>query len=106
LFVLNEALRLLLTADRVEMESQVLKLGEILEDGLRAMDIPLWTPEEPNRRGPNVAFPSKRSEELVSKLAERRVLAWSGDDRVRFSIHGFNDEEDIQATLEALSALF
>jgi selenocysteine lyase/cysteine desulfurase len=105
LFVLNVALRLLLTADPVEMESQVLKLGEILEDGLRAMDIPLWTPEEPKRRGPNVAFPSKRSEELVSKLAERKVLAWSGDDRVRFSIHGFNAEEDIQAALEALSTL-
>jgi selenocysteine lyase/cysteine desulfurase len=59
----------------------------------------------PFRRGllgeEGVCFESPRA----GKIAERGVLVWNGRGRVRFSLHGCHDVDDVEAALEAVKAL-
>lgn len=41
----------------------------------------------------------------AGKIAERGVLVWNGRGRVRFSLHGCHDVDDVEAALEAVKAL-
>lgn len=102
LFVLREALALLLRLDPGALEAHLLGLGAELLDGLGALRLPVLTPAAPARRGPNLVFAAPDHGQVTAALAERGVLAWSGDGRVRFSLHGYNDSRDIDRALAAL----
>ena len=40
--------------------------------------------------------------ELAARLAERRVLVWGSDGRIRVSVHLYNDAADVRAFFRAL----
>ena len=63
------------------------------------------TPRDPQQRAGNIAFVCERGEEVAQQLADAGVLCWGGDGRLRFSIHGFNDEGDIERALIALEKI-
>jgi selenocysteine lyase/cysteine desulfurase len=46
-----------------------------------------------------------KSTELVAALAERNVLIWGGDGRIRISLHAYNDQDDVERLLEGLDAV-
>jgi cysteine desulfurase/selenocysteine lyase len=102
LFVLNQALRLLSTVDAADTQQHVIELGSQLRDGLLLRGLTVLTPESPERRGTNMVFASLHSENVMLELAQRNVLVWGGEQRVRFSFHGFNDSSDVDAALAAL----
>jgi cysteine desulfurase / selenocysteine lyase len=101
-FMLNASLKLILSVSPEVLEAHVLSLGAELRQGIVALGLPLTTPEEARRRGPNVAFGTTEDRRIVRALAERNVLAWSDDNRVRFSFHGYNDRGDVARALGAL----
>lgn len=102
LFVLHEALALLGTISPERIQDHVWALGDRLREGLVGQGLDVWTPEARERRGTNIAFASEDADAVVERLRERGVLAWSGDGRVRFSLHGYNDASDVDAALRAL----
>ncbi len=102
LFVLSEALKLLTTVDVGRTREHVLRLGGELRDGLRSRGLSLLTPAPAERRGPNIVFAAPDNETIVSGLRQSDVLVWGGEDRVRFSLHGYNDKSDIEVALDAL----
>jgi cysteine desulfurase/selenocysteine lyase len=105
LFVLREALDLLNEHGPEAVQQHVWRLGDRLLDGLVALGLDVVTPRERARRATNIAFRTSDPDRIVEQLHERRVLAWSGDGRVRLSLHGYNDSADVDAALNALSGI-
>jgi cysteine desulfurase / selenocysteine lyase len=102
LAILENALAYLDAVGIERIERHVLALGGKLWRALRDRGLTLLTPEDPARRGPNICFAWADPAALVRALAERGVLVWGGDGRIRVSFHLYNDEADIERLLAAL----
>jgi selenocysteine lyase/cysteine desulfurase len=103
--VLENALRYLDAIGIERIEQHVLALGDILWHSLRDRGFELLTPEDAASRGPNVCFAWDDTAGLVGALAERNVLIWGSDGRIRISLHAYNDQDDIDRLLEGLDAV-
>lgn len=102
LAVLDNALAYIETIGVERIEQHVLALGGLLRQELVARGLTLLTPEDPARRGPNVCFAWEDAAGLAEALAERGVLAWGSDERIRVSFHAYNDQSDVERLLTAL----
>ena len=102
-YLMNESLRLLLSADQAALEEHVLALTTRLADGLSAAGAELLTPSDPIRRGTNVSVVCADGEAVAERMLDAGVRVWGGDGRVRFSIHGFASVDDIDAAVDAYS---
>jgi cysteine desulfurase/selenocysteine lyase len=102
LAVLDNALAYLEEIGIERIERHVLALGGKLRRALVARGLTLLTPEDEMHRGPNICFLCPDSAALVAALDARGVLVWGGDNRIRISLHAYNDEEDIERLLAAL----
>jgi cysteine desulfurase / selenocysteine lyase len=105
LYLLENARRTLDGVDRRAIEAHVLALGGELRRGLVKLGLPVLTPEAPETRAGNIVFATDRSSELEQRLRAAGVLTWSGDGRLRISVHGYNDEGDVARALDALGRL-
>jgi selenocysteine lyase/cysteine desulfurase len=83
----------------------VLALGGELRQGLVKLGLPVLTPEAAEFRAGNIVFATDRSEELEERLRAAGVVTWSGDGRLRISVHGYNDEGDVARVLDTLARL-
>jgi selenocysteine lyase/cysteine desulfurase len=99
---LNFSLGVLQTAGIENIERHVLALGKKLIAGLRKLDLQVMTPDEKNQRAGNIAFVCERGEDVARQLENAGILCWGGDGRLRCSIHGFNDETDIERALNEI----
>jgi selenocysteine lyase/cysteine desulfurase len=105
LFVLDNALRVLAPFEIDDVLAHALALGDALVDGLRARGRRLITPADPAERAGNVCFLADDAADVAARLAERRVLVWGGEGRVRVSAHLYNDAADVARFFAALDAL-
>jgi selenocysteine lyase/cysteine desulfurase len=87
------------------IEDHVLRLGGLLRAGVETLALPLLTPEAPAERAANVVFAADDPDRLERELRKRSVLVWSGDGRIRMSLHAYTDEEDVERTLHALAGI-
>jgi selenocysteine lyase/cysteine desulfurase len=62
------------------------------------------TPRATNRRGPLVVVQSVDAPALVSRLANRGIVASCRGNGLRVSFHAYNNENDVDAVMEALGA--
>jgi selenocysteine lyase/cysteine desulfurase len=104
-YALSRSVPYLLAAGIPDIAAHVLALGGELIDGLNALGIEVITPARPERRGASVSFAHPRAAQLGQALAERGIHVWAGSDRVRASIHLFNDAGDVDRLLGALSEI-
>lgn len=102
LAILDNALAYLETVGIERIERHLLALGGKLWQALHERGFALLTPKDPARRGPNICFAWPEPALLVHALAERGVLVWGGDGRIRVSFHLYNDEADIERLIAAL----
>jgi selenocysteine lyase/cysteine desulfurase len=105
LFVLDNALARLEPLDRTAVLDHALGLGDALIAGLGARGRKVITPEARGERAGNVCFLADDPVGLTRRLAERGVLVWGGDGRVRVSVHLYNDADDVRAFFDALDAV-
>ena len=103
LFVLDNALQALEGLDPRAVLAHAHALGGELIAGLRRIGRRVITPDAEAERAGNVCFLADDGVALAARLAERRVLAWGGDGRVRISAHVHNDESDVRRCLDALA---
>ncbi|HWC05249.1 MAG TPA: aminotransferase class V-fold PLP-dependent enzyme [Methylomirabilota bacterium] len=104
-YILDSALRVLDALDPRAVEAHVLALGGTLRAGLVKLGLPVLTPEAPEERAGNLVFATDRSVDVEHALRSAGVLVWSGDGRVRLSVHAYNDESDVARALAALGDL-
>ena len=101
IYVLAEALDYLSAFDMRDVRDHVQGLTVALLERFQALQIPAMTPADPARHGASVCVASPRAQAIVNRLAERGVLAWNGQGRVRFSFHGYNTARDVDRIVEA-----
>ncbi|WP_026876527.1 aminotransferase class V-fold PLP-dependent enzyme [Jiangella gansuensis] len=105
LYLLDASLRYLRRYPPEQIEAHVHRLGGRLIDGLAAAGYDVLTPTDTRQRAGTITAAASDGQKLAKALAERGVLAWGGDGRIRFSIHLFNDDADIDAALHHLEEL-
>lgn len=102
LFVLDNALATLERLDPKAVLQHALDLGDEVLAGLRARGRPVITPDRPEERAGNLCFLAPDAPALAARLADRRVLVWGSDGRIRVSVHVYNDAADVRAFFRAL----
>lgn len=105
---------LLLRTDRGNVFAHVQQLADRLAEGLAAAGFELFSPEDRERRGPQVAVRVPDPGWVAATLADpagpparqagRPVLASPRGSALRLSLHFYNDESDVEAAIRALSA--
>jgi cysteine desulfurase/selenocysteine lyase len=103
--VLDNALHVLEGLDRRAVLAHAHALGGELIAGLRRIGRRVITPDAEVERAGNVCFLADDGVALAARLAERDVLVWGGDGRIRISAHVHNDESDVRRCLDALAEL-
>ena len=84
--------------------THALDLGDELIDGLRARGLEVITPLARAERAGNVCFLAQDGAALAARLAERDVLVWGSEGRIRVSAHLYNDSTDLTQFFTALDA--
>ena len=104
LFVLDSALDTVMRFDQGAVLAHALELGSAVIGGLEARGYRVITPRAPEERAGNICFLSDAAPALVARLAERGVLVWGSEGRVRVSVHLYNRDEDVTRFFAALDA--
>ncbi len=102
-YALERATRLLLETGIDRIERHVLSLGAQLIERLSSLGLRVMTPGDPERRAGNISFAHGGAERIADRLAARNVYVMGGDERVRASIHAFNDSADIRRLANLLT---
>lgn len=102
IYCLENALKVLEAMGIRRIEEHVLRLGGVLRQGVAELGWPVLTPEPPAERAANVVFEHADPARMEQALRMRSVLVWSGDRRIRMSLHAYTNEEDVERALQAL----
>jgi selenocysteine lyase/cysteine desulfurase len=100
-YVVDNGFGYLLDTGIERIEAHVLELGGRLREGLSELGLDLLTPPESERRAGNICIAHADGARFTGALAERGVLVWETDGRVRYSVHLYNDGDDVERALEA-----
>jgi selenocysteine lyase/cysteine desulfurase len=100
-YVVDNGFAYLLAADPRRIEAHVLDLGGRLREGLAELGLQVLTPSEPERRAGNICVAREDGPRFAAELARRGVLVWEADGRIRYSVHLYNDADDVEAALSA-----
>ena len=103
LFVLDNALEYLSRLSAATVEAHDLDLSGQVRDGLLDLGLEVTTPDAPQERAGNTCFATTKALQIRQALEARRVLVTGEDERVRISTHLYNDSDDIEQALAALS---
>jgi cysteine desulfurase/selenocysteine lyase len=103
--VLENATDYVLKTGIERIEPHVLHLSGELWRGLAALGIEPLTPEADKQRAGNIAFEIADESLWRKELEAREVLTWTGDRRVRFSTHMYNDDSDVQRAVAAVKSI-
>ena len=76
-----------------------------LRRGCSTLGCDMLTPAEEQFASGVVAFRHPRADRIGAALAQRNIVVWGGDNRVRASVHLYNDTGDVARFLEALEAV-
>jgi selenocysteine lyase/cysteine desulfurase len=105
LYAMNESLAFLLDANPKTIFEELRPLVEQLRKGLEELGCDLLTPRQPEYASGVVAFRHPAADAIGAALARERIVVWGGDDRVRASVHLYNNGQDIARLLSALPAI-
>lgn len=73
-----------------------------LRDGLADLNLPLLTPPESQFSSGIVSFACRNPAQIAGEFAQAGVIVWGGDERIRISVHLYNDMGDIERCLRAI----
>jgi cysteine desulfurase/selenocysteine lyase len=101
LYVLGESVQIASTLGADVCHRRVLDLNGKLMEGLLAMNADVVTPTADHERAGIVSVRKSNAEEWKAWSVERNVVvSQRGPDTLRFSLHFFNNENDIERLLE------
>jgi selenocysteine lyase/cysteine desulfurase len=100
-YVVDNGLNYLQEIGIERIEAHALELTGRLREGLSELGLEVLTPAEPVRRAGNVCIARTDGPRFAAALAERGVLVWEADGRVRYSAHLYNDGDDVERAIEA-----
>jgi selenocysteine lyase/cysteine desulfurase len=98
-------LKLLLDVGTKAIERRVRALTRRCMERLHEIGWPSVTPAADERRGAMVCVPSRASGQLSLELLKRNIVTSHRDDNLRVCLHFYNNDEDVDVLVEALSEL-
>lgn len=99
---LGAALRLLGDVGYEAIHQRIVELTDGLRAGLRRLGLPPLTPDDPAIRSGITSVEMPGAEKVVEALAASGVFASARRGSLRLALHAYNDEEDVERTLQAL----
>jgi selenocysteine lyase/cysteine desulfurase len=87
------------------IEEELRPLVARLRGGIAELGFELLTPASPDYASGIVSFAHAGCKKLGAALQSEGVIVWSGDERVRASVHLYTDADDIERLLDVLGAL-
>jgi len=102
-FYLDAALAYLLDLGLENVYAHDRRLSERMHAGLRRLELPVSTPEDPRYRAAINCYWTDDPEALAAKLIERKILVSGYSGRMRLSTHIWNDESDVDTFLTTLA---
>ncbi len=97
-------LDLLRTLAPAAIDAQIARLVDRFAGGARARGFDVATPDDPGARGPLVVVRSSDAAALVQRLAARGIVVSARANGLRVSFHAYNNDQDVDAVLDALDA--
>ena len=97
-------LDLLRTLAPAAIDAQIARLVDRFAGGARARGFDVTTPDDPGARGPLVVVRSSDAAALVQRLADRGIIVSARANGLRVSFHAYNNDQDVDAVLDALDA--
>lgn len=105
-YLLRESLRYIQQIGVNEIHQHVLRLGDRLMDSLATLGVEIITPTARDERAGNICFVHPDPGGVVDRAAGKNIFIWGDVNRIRVSIHLFNDEEDIDTLVEFLKTVY
>lgn len=103
IYALGAAIELLLEVGVENIYQCVLRLNELLTQGLRDRNMKITTPAGEGERSGILSFiPSSDPHSLYRMLTEKKIMVSLRDITIRLSPHFYNNREDVRSFLEAL----
>ena len=102
-YAAEAGLKIVLETGPAQIEERVRMLTRRCLERLADIGWAAATPGEDSRRGPMVAVPARDAVELCAQLAKEDIVTSPRDNNVRASFHFYNDEEDVERFIAALS---
>lgn len=104
-YAAEAGLKMLMRVGVPAIERRVYALTRRCMEGLADICWPSVTPVQDERRGAQVALPSRDSGRLTGELMKRGIVTSHRDDNVRASFHFYNNDEDVDVLLAAAKTL-
>lgn len=104
-YILENATGVIETTGVPAIEQYVLDLGGELRESLGDFGLDILTPRDRSSRAGNISFATNDYLRIELALREQGILVWGSDNRVRISVHAYNDERDIERALKGLKNL-
>ena len=105
IYALREGLNTILMEGPDRIHAALRPLVQYLRQGLEDRGFDLLTPADPQFASGIVSFAHENPKWLGAQLARQGVVVWTGDGRVRVSIHLYNDRSDVDRFFAALDSL-
>jgi selenocysteine lyase/cysteine desulfurase len=102
IYALNYSTNILLNTGIERIQQYVLSLGGILIEELEQLGYEVMTPFDPDKRAGNISMVCSQGEDVADSLRRQGIYVWGGDNRLRASVHAFNDSKDIGNFITAL----
>ncbi|MEM3578687.1 MAG: aminotransferase class V-fold PLP-dependent enzyme [Candidatus Bathyarchaeia archaeon] len=97
-----EAIKLLLNFGIENIEKRVLELTDYLIEKVKALELQLQTPEEPQHRSGIVNLKIDKPKEVVERLRRSNIVVSARANGIRISPHFYNTEAEIDKFLEEI----
>jgi selenocysteine lyase/cysteine desulfurase len=101
-YAANAGLELLGAVDQAAAYAHVVALADRLAEGLLGLGARISRPEDPARRGPQVAVYADDPVALSEYLHERRIMSAPRSSLLRLSLHYYTTDEDVSAAIAAV----
>jgi len=105
IYNLNYSIEVLLNIGINNIKNHIISLGNVLIHNLKTLGLNIMSPEGKGNRSGNICVFCKNGKWVETKLAEKGIFIWGGDERIRISIHLFNNENDIDLITTELKSL-
>jgi cysteine desulfurase/selenocysteine lyase len=103
--VMRRCAEFLLETGVAKIERELRPVVEALRSGLVKLGRDVLTPPGPEYASGIVSFAHPECERIGAALEREGVIVWSGDGRVRASVHLYNDGGDVDRLLRVLAGL-